>query len=619
MNNCCFRKMQFKAVLSVACAWACLSLAASADANWPFITVRFSSTAFKAPEKLAQIVEANARHPGSCDEYWFALPVVKSGDAGLGGCAIPEGVRKRMAEAGITVGYQQGMTLGHGPSGYAEWFAKDFPADVWERDREGNTVRIFCPRSPVAQEHEANYAETVVRGLGVRSFWMDDDMRMCGWRPDGCYCDRCVAAFNRECGTDFTWRDVVKHIYTGEGKDPVRRRWRAFNAASLAQFAAAARRGVDRADPSVRVGLQTCHSSYLRDGWSYLPTLKAMASANVQSGIRAGSGSYFESPRGLFLKLLNVGREAERCRASGFVGAIQYEQENFTREVLHKSPEYMMIESANALAAGCDALTEYAWSPARDEPVSYYEEFAAECQAWRPYLLKLSELAKTTHLGGVARFVGSDADMRLDPSIADPTDNDWMGMGVPVTVRDAGQGVYYVNAKSVAEMNAADVPVLLAGHALVDVSVREPLERLGGEPVRRAFAEGRLKAFDLSTTVLRGQTLPTVNERKALLDALDALRPMPVRMERAHAYVAQVRVDAAGRTKAVTVWNTSFGRHLGTLVRIRRPAGTVARLLRPRQTTADLKATPGPHADELTVQLPGAPGGSVVTLVMDER
>ena len=300
------------------------------------------------------------------------------------------------------------------------------------------------------------------------------------------------------------------------------------------------------------------------------------------------------------------------------MGSIQYEQENYTREVLHKSPEYMMIESANALAAGCDALTEYAWSPARDEPVSYYEEFAAECQAWRPYLLKLSELAKTTHLGGVARFVGSDADMRLDPSIADPTDNDWMGMGVPVTVRDAGQGVYYVNAKSMAEMNAADIPVLLAGHALVDVSVREPLERLGGEPVRRAFADGRLKAFDLSKTVLRGQTFPTVNERRALLDALDALKPMPVRMERAHAYVAQVRVDAAGRTKAVTIWNTSFGRHLGTLVRIRRPAGTVVRLLRPRQTTVDLGATPGPHADELTVQLPGAPGGSVVTLVLGE-
>ena len=600
---------------AVACA--CLSLAVSAGTDVPFITVRFSSSVFKAPEKLAQIVEVNARHPGSCDEYWFALPVVKPGDAGLGGCVIPENVRTRMAEAGITVGFQQGMTLGHGPSGYAEWFAEEFPADVWERDRDGNTVRIFCPRSPVAQDYEADYAASVVRGLGVKSFWMDDDMRMCGWRPDGCFCDRCVAAFNRECGTGFSWKDVVKHVYEGEGKDPVRRRWRAFNAASLAQFAAAARRGVDRVDPTVRVGLQTCHSSYLRDGWSYLPTLKAMSSARVLSGIRAGSGCYFENPKGLFLKLLNVGREAERCRASGFVGTVQYEQENFTREVLHKSPEYMMIESANALAAGCDALTEYAWSPARDEPVSYYEEFAAECQAWRPYLLELSELAKTTRLGGVARFVGSDADMRRDPSIADPTDGDWMGMGVPVTVRDAGQGVYYVNGKSMAEMNEADVPVLLAGRALVDVSVRGPLERLGGEAVRRAFAEGRLKAFDLSKTVLRGQTLPTVTERKALLDALDALKPMPVRMERAHAYVAQVRVDAAGRTKAVTVWNTSFGRHLGTRVRIRRPAGSVARLLRPRQPTVVLEATPGPRADELTVSLPGAPGGGVVTLVLD--
>lgn len=602
-----------------------LAISASAVAGgdaWPFVTVRLAGSADIHGEKMAELAEVNARHPGSCDEFWLALGAVADGETIERRMTLTEGQRTACAKAGITIGFQQGETLGHGEIGSAagcggstvDGLSRD--GSHWQVGRDGQALKMLCPRSPDVLRYEADYAERVVRSSGTRSFWLDDDLRLGFHKADGCFCDRCLADFNRTNGLSLSRSELCERLFGTEKKDAVRRAWLKFNADSLALFGAAARRGIDRVDPTVRIAVQTVASSSLHSGRDYLQLLRALSDGGRHAtGVRAGSGCYFEHPFDIVDKALEVAREAERCRTCGaLVGTVCYEQESYTREVLHKSPEAVMIESAVALAAGCDTLSEYWWSVHRPEPLSYYEEFAAEIAAWRPYLRRLADLAGTTHLGGVARFVGSEADLLARRSLADPVDAQWARMGVPVTVADARQGVFYADSVTADELGDGDFAALAAKGCLVDAAVAKGLATRFGAAFASAAKDGRIRAFDFSKTLQRSVTLPTVEERKALLDALDALSPMPVRLDRAHRVALYPRVDRDGCTVAVTLFNLSMGRMPSTELRVRRPVGAAASWASPRQN--DVPLTVRADGDELHVRLPPLLGCAVATVFL---
>lgn len=604
-------------------------VAASLMTNgWPFVTIRHAD-ALLQPERFEETVESVIRHPGCADELWFWLPagpVTNALAARLGPYAP---YRDRLKEAGLQVGMQQYPDFGNGhdlaPECRMDTWRMELPDDIWQRDAGGNLVWKPCPRSPVVQAFEENIAETAVRTAAPASIWLDDDLCF-GYSSDtdpeiGCFCERCIRAFNAEFRHDFSRTQLVARLSGGQKQDVVRREWRQFKGKSLALFGAAYRRGVDRVDPSVRLGIQTVMSFTLAAADSYLPLLKALAGGNGRTaGIRPGSGQYLEDVHGFFDKSLAVAREAERCRRAPCVGQVCYEQENYHREVLHKSAEAMMIESAMALAAGCDALSEYWWDAARDEPVSYFDEFVTQIVEWRPYFRMLADVAQRTHLGGLARFRGSAAAELVNPWISDPDDRAFARCGVPVTVADAGGGVFYVNRHSLDEWGEGDAERIAAAGAVVDETVWDEFLSVGGESVAAAVAAGRIEKFPLGRAKFLpnewGGRVPTVAERTAFLDALDRIGPMPVRVERSHPLYLYPRTDDEGRLRALTVLNISIGKCLQTRVRLRRPCGRTVRWYRPCEKPIPL-AVETLSADEIAVTVPGLPGSQVGTLVLE--
>lgn len=605
-------RMKRGTVLLAAMLSCAAARAVSEQTPWPFITIRHTSTAARAGEDFRAVIDANARHPGSADAYWLGF---------RGDRAVPDLVawlaRYRpfladMARAKIVAGSQQGLTLGHSHRFCAP---KDvFPAAAWQVDRQGRPMMILCPRSPEVLAYEEAVIEHAVRTAGFRSVWLDDDLRMGGGKEEGCFCDRCLAAFNAAYGHALTRAELVARLDAKTEKEPLRRDWRLFKNDSLALYCAAARRGADRADPSVRLGYQSLDSFYLLAGENYLPLLKELAGTNgLTSAIRVGSGNYFESMPGNYAKSFSVMRESERCRRADFVGQISYEQETHTREVLHKSAEAVLLESAMALAAGADALTEYWWSADRPEPVSYYEEFAAMLAAWRPYLETLADISRQTSIAGLARFRGADYLMRRSDYFLDGTSVALGAWGIPMAVDDSPHTVWYVTEQTLKEWGAGDAARVATKGALVDRAAWDALRARKEPEVAAAIAAGRLRPFDMASVKRRGRTLPTHGERVAFLDAVEEIGTLPVRIDRAHPLYVFPRADAAGRVRAVSLFNGSIGRCLPTSVIVRRPAGMRVKWLRPEAepVALDVRA----DGTDIHVTIPGLPACAVGTLV----
>ncbi len=64
-------------------------------------------------------------------------------------------------------------------------------------------------RSPDVLSYEREYAKTVMRVARPSSYWLDDDLRLGVSKPDGCFCDRCITAFNVRNGGAWTHEGLV--------------------------------------------------------------------------------------------------------------------------------------------------------------------------------------------------------------------------------------------------------------------------------------------------------------------------------------------------------------------------------------------------------------------------
>ena len=556
--------------------WAAVAVAeAVAGTGWPLVTMRqMDSTCFTADDMKA-LIAINAKHPGSCDEYWlaegypFAQTTAVRRATALGAYAEP------LKRAGIVSGFQQGVTLGHDFSRVPDGGIV-FSDEAYQVDVDGKRTAFLCPTSPEVLAYEEWFAETYVRQGKLESFWLDDDLRFGFWkkRAVSCWCPRCLKLLNEKAGTNCTREEFVKRLDSSATNDPIRAVWGAFKAESLVRFAVAARRGAKRANPNVRLGCQVLSSDSVTSGADYRPLIEALSDGFRDTvGIRPGHGFWDDrdSSRELPRKLLGVAREAERCRAySGWRGCVVYEQENYPHFAMQKSAEGIVKEGAVALAVGCDAISQYWYSSAYPEPFDHYEDVARLTAAWRPYLKRLSDLAPKTHLGGVAR--------RIDPGLMTSRENTISSQLANVLPR----------------RNEVDVRLALMG---VPVTVEE----------------SGTKSFYNSSSVPGGNY--TTAQRAALLDALDALPggPVCVRVDKVHPLLVYPRVDAQGRTVAVTFLNVSIGCATRIPVRLRRPSGARLALARPCADDVVLTAERG-TGDELSFVLPDLPAWSMATV-----
>ncbi len=561
---------------------------------WPFIVVRHDMGVNDVPEVFARLMECHGRHPGACDEFWFATGSRKTASALEKEVETFARYRPLCEEHGIALGYQQGLTLGHGAAHDGRWTRegeRQFSEDAWQVGRDGARIPYLCPRSPEVLSYEREYARTVMRVARPSSYWIDDDLRLGVCKPDGCFCDRCIAAFNAKTGGAWTRETLVAALWGAGSTGAIRAAWSAFNGESLAIYAAAAREAADALGIPCRLGYQAVSADRIYTARDYAPLLAALSgAAGAPVGIRPGHGFYAEAePRGMVAKCLAVAREAERCRDCGVpVGGVCYEEENYPRRTIQKTPGAIMTECALALASGCDSLSLYWFSATSGEPIEEYDRFLATLRAARPYFARLAASTRRTRLGGLARLTGPHPAPDFDRY--EQTDFDLACAGIPVTVAGPGASAYYLDAKSREE--GADSP---DAQALPCSTVAAP-----------AFGP-----------------FPAGPERAEFLDALDAATggAFPVRVDALRALRVLPRVLPDGRVDSVTLLNLSIGETGLLEVRVRRPAGAAALLQSPGMAApATASAAPGARgpAPELVVALPGLAPWQIATIFLTQ-
>ncbi len=524
---------------------------ATPGAKWPFIVIRHPMSVNEKPDEFGILVQTHRNHPGACDEFWFATGSRKTIPELEKECGTFARYRALCDAAGILPGYQQGLTLGHGErhDGPARPGETQFPDDAWQRGADGARIPFLCPRSPFVLDYEREYAKTVLRVADPSSYWIDDDLRLGVSKPDGCFCDRCIAAFNEKTGRTLTREALVARLYDKNvEQEPLRAEWSEFNAESLAIYGAQVRKAADELCSRCRIAYQAVSANRRYTASSYEPLLRALSGpGGATVGIRPGHGFYTEeSPRGMIAKNLAVAREAERLRGTSLpVASICYEEETYPRHLLNKTPGAILTESALALASGCDSLSLY-WFPAEDPlPADEYDRFLDALAAARPYFERLASSTRRTRLGGLARFVGSAAAETLDFDLYDEKDFDLACAGIPVTVANSAAAAWFLTDKSRREMTDAD-RAALPSLPMVDISDSDKF--------------------------------PLASRRAKLLDDLDAATKgsFPVRVDECKALRVLPRVREDGRLDSVTLLNLSIGGTGPLTIRLRNSAGSTA-------------------------------------------
>ncbi|MBR2837211.1 MAG: hypothetical protein IKE55_00340, partial [Kiritimatiellae bacterium] len=117
---------------------------AAGRAEWPFVVIRHTGGINGHPKVFEQLIDCHRRHPGACDEFWFAAGGRETPDAMARACADFARFRPLCDEVGIALSYQQGLTLGHSEAhdGKPRPGEQQFPDDAWQRDKDGNPIHF---------------------------------------------------------------------------------------------------------------------------------------------------------------------------------------------------------------------------------------------------------------------------------------------------------------------------------------------------------------------------------------------------------------------------------------------------------------------------------------------
>ena len=211
----------------VVTAWM-VALAASAPAAWPLVIVRYTGAVNGDQPQFERLMAVHGEFPGSCDEIWLSAGGIKTVEGVAADCAALAPYRAACESNGVLLAYQQGRTLGHGPAhdGGAVPGNYKFPDDAWQVGVDGKRIKgVLCPRSPDVLAYERAFAHAVVAALHPASFWLDDDLRMGVSKPQGCFCDRCLAAFNAKTGGSWTREQLVGKLNGKAVREPVHAAW----------------------------------------------------------------------------------------------------------------------------------------------------------------------------------------------------------------------------------------------------------------------------------------------------------------------------------------------------------------------------------------------------------
>ena len=396
------------------------------------------------------------------------------------------------------LGYRSGInilsTMGHHEENLPNSLSGDYTPVT---DIGGGICRgSFCPNDPNLQQ----YVRQIYQYAALANpdyIWVDDDVRLMGHMPVGlaCFCDRCLAIFAKESGTNYTRGSLRAALTAGNPKEStaIRRAWLVHNRATINRLLTLIEQTVHAAKPGMPLGFMTGDRFF--EGYGFDQWAEALAGPN-QSPVywRPGGGFYEDSsPSGMVSKSHDIGRQVSLLPAS--VRSIESEIENFPYQRLKKAAHTTAVEAAAHMGAGCSGAAFNVLS-GNDEPLDEFEPLVARlCQTRAFYDLMARHLGRARPIGLFTAWNKDQAaagDFISHPGWALGHLNQGSQLleaGLPAAYHPQGAAVTLLFAQSVAAMAPEQIRQTLAGGVYTDVETLNVLNQLGYQELTGMSAE----------------------------------------------------------------------------------------------------------------------------------
>jgi hypothetical protein len=363
-------------------------------------------------------------------------------------------------------------------------------------DIQGGICRgSFCPNGENFRQYVLAIYTAAVQA-DPDFIWIDDDVRLIGHLPIQlmCFCDNCLAIFEKETGQKYTRETLKKAADEGplEEKLKLREAWLQHNRNTIANLFTFIEGVVRRNRPQTELGFMT--GERFAEGYDFDRWAAILAGANYrQVRWRPGGGFYDDlDMRGLVGKSHEIGRQVSLLPND--VINIQSEIENFPYQRLKKAAAVVVLEACSHIAAGCtgaafNVLSMY------DEPLDEFEPLVARLQQARPFFDLMARSFGRSRPIGIFSFWNKDSFATSNLS-----SGSWFSGGISV----GGNELFDIGLPVCYAAQNADVTILTSGmiYALSAKEIEDILSRgvyLDAETLRELNTKGfgELTGFDV--------------------------------------------------------------------------------------------------------------------------
>ena len=441
------------------------------------------------PRCADSVLDVILKNPGSCDNVWFPTlygfpPLEKHRETAEAWKISAEKFRKN----GISVSLQLSNSIGHG-----QYIANcDCTGLVYENSpvrklvgHDGTVAEYcFCWRG---EEFKRYVLETLAIYAEVKPehIWIDDDFRPTNHAPVefGCFCEHCVAEFNRRYQTQFTRETLVHEILYGDLS--VREHYVEFLKEGLSSLMREMGETVHSVSPETALSYQHgAYGAYIGHGMGFIYDAMRESTGKIPFS-RPGGGNYSaHDPNEILKKAVYL--NWQNAMLPPYVERKCPEIENLPYVVFGKTPESTALETTHYFASGNTDMT-YAMIMNMEEPMEWHEREFRLFAAHRKYWDTLSEYNMRSHQAGIRFFITKETwkkRLRKDQDIRDLNREPWSGMNS--MIRDAIPVAYdqndtaitclfpeaarYISAEELEELTR--LPVITDGETIAILNAR---------------------------------------------------------------------------------------------------------------------------------------------------
>ncbi|MBO5480960.1 MAG: hypothetical protein J6A63_07230 [Clostridia bacterium] len=359
-------------------------------------------------EYVDEYVAAATKYDGACDGVWISTkygypPKAVHKQAALTAAKAAEKFRAK----GIFVDLQLSNTLGHGE--YMS--ARDCSGLLFENSpiermvgHDGSVSDYsYCWRGTFFRQYINETLAYYVEAVKPDCVWVDDDLRVNNHAPVqfGCFCPRCVRAFNDEYGVAFTRETLVEEILHGD--IAWRKKYVAFLRKGMYDFVYELGKTIHSVSKHTAMGYQYCNNgAYSGYGYSFI--FDAMrAATGLAPKSRPGGGAYNDHDVNGFLYKV-MGLNWQNAMLPDYVECKCPEIENLPFVVYGKSPAGTAFETSYYFANGNTDMS-YSMVMTQNEPWTFYEQTFALFSKNRRYWERLSACNKQSRQAGLQYFL----------------------------------------------------------------------------------------------------------------------------------------------------------------------------------------------------------------------